>query len=51
MVKYNVEIVKTENGNATAAATTKMGNGNEQTDMNEEENGTTGKEMLIQLCN
>lgn len=49
MVKYNVEIVKTENGiNATKplqAAKTMVanGNGNDGDDLSEGENGTTGK--------
>ena len=47
MVKYNVEIVKTENGKGkpTAGLTTALvaESGNESDDGNERENGTTGK--------
>lgn len=50
MVKYNVEIVKTENGTGkpTAGLTTALvkENGNDNADANGRENGTTGKFFL-----
>lgn len=50
MVKYNVEIVKTENGTGkpTAGLTTALValNGNDNADVNGRENGTTGECFL-----
>lgn len=51
MVKYNVEIVKTENGTGkpTAGLTTALvkENGNDNADANGRENGTTGKFFFL----
>lgn len=53
MVKYNVEIVKTENGTGkpTAGLTTVLvaENGNDNADANGRENGTTGKFVCFLL--